>query len=743
MVAQASAYNSFTTTTTGGTTTTVYSGVSSARATGIAVNGGVNTMTITNTGAINVDAITMHGGDATAYGIRATSNGDATPLATDILTINNSGDIIVRQSSDGGDTFFRGMAIDVAGVPNQTVINLMAPAANPSDIYGNIDVKTGDAINVTTGETVFNGIINPECMPVGGPTALTLDSAALSSCGQGALTLSSGGDLHMVIDGNEGPSYAFVDTFTVNSGGTLELDLPPAVGTAPIGTYPQIYAETATLNAGSTLIANIEPGSGLYETTVYENVIDANALTGTFTNCIVTGVPASSLLLDFGCVYPPAAGVGNVDLKLTRIAFDEVPGLNDNGGAVGSGLECIYDVNMTGSFAQMFGDLFLITDPADYNEALNQLSGSVYANYLQSMPSLGVHYNDLFDHATNCEIPALAGSVLECRASSPLHVWGQLDYQWRTADADIEAGRAKADRFTGLIGIDAAVGNAAILGIGGGYAKNTLNDNQFGDHVTSEGFVIGAYGVYDPGAFFAKVMGSYSQLNGSAFRNIDFTPFGGTFKGQTDSSPDSDMWTLGVHGGARLPMGGTSVITPYLNYDYVDARLKAFTENGLEAARLTVADSHSKHSFLTGGVKWATQMGGLVPEVNLGYRYRFDDERSYFTAAFNGDTDCDFVIRSAAANRGTFLAGISVGGKIGPADIRIGYEGEFNEDITSHRATSRLSCRLVGARLRRRRWSKLRLRRRHRSWSRRRLRRPRRLRRLRRLSVVSAVSKSA
>ena len=107
---------------------------------------------------------------------------------------------------------------------------------------------------------MFNGIINPECMPAGGPTALTLDSAALSSCGQGALTLSGGGDLHMVIDGNEGPSYAFVDSLTVNSDGTLELDLPPAVGTAPIGTYPQIFAETATLNAGGTLIANIEAG---------------------------------------------------------------------------------------------------------------------------------------------------------------------------------------------------------------------------------------------------------------------------------------------------------------------------------------------------------------------------------------------------------------------------------------------------------------------------------------------------
>ena len=72
------------------------------------------------------------------------------------------------------------------------------------------------------------------------------------------------------------------------------------------------------------------------------------------------------------------------------------------------------------------------------------LAGEGYANYLQSFPSLGVHYNDLIDRATNCEVPALAGSILECRASSPIHLWGQLDYQWRKADGDSEAGTMRA-----------------------------------------------------------------------------------------------------------------------------------------------------------------------------------------------------------------------------------------------------------------------------------------------------------
>ena len=222
------------------------------------------------------------------------------------------------------------------------------------------------------------------------------------------------------------------------SPGTIEFDLPPAVGgDAPLGTYPQIFAGHGHLDG--TLIANI--------------AVPATACTrprSTRTSSMPDAATARSTSACTGCSGRLAAARASAasttarttsTSALTRAPFDEVPGLNGNGTAVGSGLECIYDVTLTGGFADMLGDLFLITDPVNYNTALNQLGGVGYANYLQSFPSLGVHYNDLFDHATNCEVPALAGSVLECRASAPLHVWGQLDYQWRKADGDSEAGR--------------------------------------------------------------------------------------------------------------------------------------------------------------------------------------------------------------------------------------------------------------------------------------------------------------
>jgi len=654
---------------------------SQATATGIAVNSGINDLTITNSGTISVDAITSNGAPSLAYGIHVLgTGGGVAPAADDVLTINNSGDIIARFSTDGGTTFHRATAIDVTEAPNPTVINLLG-----GNITGDINVQDGDAINVTDGETVFNGVINAGCFDADAIAARG-NNPGLSSCGVGSLTIgdgdAAGGNLHMAIDPVDGPSYAFVNSFTVNSDGTLTLDLPAATGgTAEPGTYPQVFADTANLDG--TLVANIASPNGLFDTMTYDNVIDANVRKGEFAQCMINGIPTGSLLLHLGCVYDAA---NNVDLALTRTAFDGVAGLNGNGAAVGTGLDSFFDVNATAGQALLFNNLFLITDQANYNIALNQLAGSSYANYLNSFPSLGVHYDDLVDHATNCEIPALAGSVLECRASSPIHIWGQLDYQTRKADGDVEAGDSRSKRFTGLVGVDAAVGNAAIVGVEGGYVTNHFRDDQFSDSIKGDGWQVGGYAVYDPGAFYLKGLTTYSSLNGDSTRHIAFGGLGTglTFAATPNGSPDVKMWTFGLHGGARLSMSANSVITPYLNYDYVNAKLRGFDEDNGNGADLTISSGKSNHSFLTGGVKWGTQMGGVVPEVNLGYRYRFGDTRSSFHGWFTPDPENDFDIVSAAQKKGTFLAGLSVGGKVGPVDLRIGYEGEFNGDVTSH-----------------------------------------------------------
>ncbi|HYX46176.1 MAG TPA: hypothetical protein VE820_05080, partial [Sphingomicrobium sp.] len=274
--------SAFTVPTSGGgvTNITVTHTLSAASATGIGVNGGVNNMTISNSGTINVEAVTSKGDPANAYGIRVMENGTVAPAATDVTTINNSGDIIARYSTDGGTTFHRATAIDVTEAPNPTVINLLG-----GNVTGDINVQDGDAINVTTGETNFNGVINAGCYDA---AAIAGGDPTLSSCGVGTLTVNGGGNLHLLNDAVDGPSYAFVNTLTVGADGTLTLDLPAAAGGAAApGTYPQIFADTA--NLGGTLVANIRPANGLFDNASYDNVIDANTRNGTFAKCALAG----------------------------------------------------------------------------------------------------------------------------------------------------------------------------------------------------------------------------------------------------------------------------------------------------------------------------------------------------------------------------------------------------------------------------------------------------------------------
>ena len=202
-------------------------GSSVASATGIHLLSGPAMLRIVNSGSISVEAAVGNGGAASARGIRAIGNGMA-GAPTDVLTIENSGDIIVRFSTDGGTAFHRGTAIDVTEAPNPTVINLLA-----GNITGDINLQSdADTINVTDDETVFNGIINASCMPAAGVAAGTgggaADSPALSSCGVGTLNINNGGNFHLAIDDVDGPSYVFMNT----------LDLRAPVVVAPATSRP-------------------------------------------------------------------------------------------------------------------------------------------------------------------------------------------------------------------------------------------------------------------------------------------------------------------------------------------------------------------------------------------------------------------------------------------------------------------------------------------------------------------------
>ncbi len=280
-----------------------------------------------------------------------------TPLVdeADIFTFtNDGGDIVVRQSTDGGASWQRGMAIDVDEAPNPSVINLLGDGS----IYGNVEIAGTDLITVAGGETSFDGIIRPGLHSSRRPRRLVLDSDLLetgSNCGVGTLTIEDTGTLFLrdqrndpaFADMYDGPSYVFVEEFNVDEGGTIAFELQPGrlrrrSRSAPIRRSSRMSpTSTARSKRGSS------PSTACIDDLFYDNVIDANDRNGGVrrSQCVIGGHLAGSLLLDLDCIEDAD---NNIDLGLTRTPFDDVPGLNDNGTSVGEGLECIYDVGPDG-----------------------------------------------------------------------------------------------------------------------------------------------------------------------------------------------------------------------------------------------------------------------------------------------------------------------------------------------------------------------------------------------------------
>ena len=681
------------TATTGGgsTTVTVTNPQSSAHAVGIALNGGVNTMTVTNSGTINVDAITANGGDAKATGVLVTANGAVAPVAGDVFTFTNDGGTIrVRESGDGGATWTRGMAIDVSASPNPSVINLVGDG----NIYGNIDVNAGDTINVADGTTRFDGIINPEFLPAGGVTSATLDSGLF---GEGTLNINAGGNFYLAdprVTGDptmyDGAAYAFIDTLNMDPDGTLTFDLEPTSGgdQAP-GTYPQVFADTA--NLAGTLLADVHPAGGLFaDSYFWDNVIDANTLNGTFDQCALSGAYGSSPLLDFsGCIYDTG---NNVDLGLTRVAFNAAGlGLTRNELAVATAIENVYDPGLTGSFANVLGQLFTL-DQGNLAAAYDQMSGVEYPNYLHDVRNSQFVLNTFVNDQLDCSVE-FGNGIQGCRdPRSGWRVWGMGAFDHGKLDSNANAIGYKADNWSGQLGVDYLAGNFSV-GIFGGYRDLTVDfpDALVGSRAKANGWNVGLDATYDVGNFYVRGIGSFSWLNGDSRRDFHI----GTLSGSASGHPDVDVLSFYGEAGARFDLG-SSWVTPYVALDYTDMHLKAFEETGGIGANLGFDSQHENQTSGVIGLKWTGNLGGIVPEAKVAYRYDFKRDLGVDAYFVDAPAGADFR-KVEDYKRGSILAGLSLAGTMGSnVTGRIGYLGEFNSDYTNHAVYGSLALHFGG-----------------------------------------------
>lgn len=694
-----------------------------ARAAGIIVNGPISGLTITNSGTINVAAITNGGAVETAgIGLFAgemmapmvpfgedMSPPPAPPPPPRATIANAGGTIIARHSVDNGATFTHGTAINT----RESAAAVDMVFTGNSRIYGNIVMGGDDTITIQSGTTRFDGVINPlvsepEMGPVTGMIPRSAMISAISTDGPvfsdalalgpnppgpllGSLAINSGATLFLEDNPHNNPNYsgpaqANVDTFTIASGGTLALQLPTSTNAfAAQSAYPQINADTA--NLGGTLQIVLNTPNGLFgDNYVFDNIITANTRNGQFANVVTS---TGSALLTPTASYD---GDSNVDLRVSRVGFGAVNGLTFNQTASGNGIEAVYTPTQGGAFGEMLANLFLQT-PETYAGALDQISGDQYAGFIQNLRNNSLQISTLIADQTDCAINKEGWRGCTDRTQG-VRLWAIGMNNDAGVDSDVNAPGYDANNWHVLMGVDYTTGGFTIGGFGG-YRSARANFDRNNGRIEADGFQLGMLASYDIGTFYLRGNLSYSDLNGTSTRGVNLLSTAGTITG------DPDFRIVSAYGeaGARIAVGETW-LTPFAAVEHTDVRMSAFTEAGVPGANLDFArQSQNQTSFLA-GVKWAANLGGVIPEAKVAYRHDGGDPFFTTTQSFaDGPAGSAFTVRSPMLDRDTVMAGFSLAGAFTDRIVgRVGYQGRFGSNLRDNAIFGGLSIRLGGAR---------------------------------------------
>jgi len=645
--------------------------------------------TVINKGNLHVAAI---GATPVAVGIQITalSSLTATGLGTGTV-VNDGGALFAGVSTDGGITFTRGVAIDVTGAPNTTNIDLKGTAQD-GDIYGDINVVAGDTITVSSGRTIFDGVINDSGALVG-----TLNIAA-----DGILRFANGASLH---NASESPGHAFVDTFTQS--GTLELEVTPTpvpvLPTATVGTAGFISATSATL--GGNLVVVLDPG--LYSnSTLYQTIFSVNPIAGDWATL---GTASNSVLVTVSESRPTP---NEADIVLTRVPFNAVAGLTPNEKAVATGLENAYSTSLVGPNALMVESLFFL-NAAQFPRALDMLSGEEAGEISQ----LDVDSADILTKATmehldlanagGREMTALNATPQKVNVAmdhAPITLWGGGYGQWSNT-ANTIAGPGYVSSNAGVIaGIDTGFGDEhGTVGLAFNYTINgSARFEPFGKPVGNRGhyngFQIGGYARWNAdNNIYLQGLISYGNYDNRTTRFIFLpAPFG---NGVATGKFSSDVFAVYGEAGINLTPGENINVVPFVAMSYTHASSGAFKEFGLPGANLAVSDATATSTSSLLGVKFnmSDMMGdgAITPTLKLAWRHNFDDNIWTVNAAFDGLVGSNFEVTGRGLSQDSGVVGAGLGYAInGDVTAMLDYEGDYNADRITQSVMGRIKIKL-------------------------------------------------
>ncbi len=517
-----------------------------------------------------------------------------------------------------------------------------------------------------------------------GESVLTVtgDSSAFAGSGM----VEEGG---LMLDGSLGGSLALQDGTWLGGNGTAgDVTLADGALVTPGNSIGTLNAASMTFEAGSTYL--IELNDGGYVAGVNNDLIDLTGA-GTINGGTLHMTPENGT--DDGTTYLPGGtytvltadgGVtGEFDDLIDDFAFLSfdhsydanfvyvtshvsepgfcLEGMSANQCATGNG---VYSLDSSDLFVAV-----LQLSEAEAPVALDQLSGEVHVSAAAALME-----DSRYPRET-------ALSRARATAGEGVSLWAQGFGAWGHWNGSGNTARLERSKGGAFMGVDAAVGSQARIGIMGGYSETDMTLDAHNSSADAESWHLGLYGGAQWGAIALRLGGNYSWHDLDVQRDVAFTGF------EDSLSSTYDARTAQVFGelAYRLELKGAAV-EPFANLAWVDMTSDAFTEKGGVAA-LSVQKMDFDRAWSTLGLRGDAQLsqqdGGLTLTASAGWLHGFGGDAPLSRYSFaGGDT-----YRIAGIPLAEDTAVLDAALKLGLTDdvqFDLGYSGRFGSDFTDH-----------------------------------------------------------
>lgn len=524
-----------------------------------------------------------------------TGSGNLTLTGTNTYS---GGTIIQAGTLQGDSTSLQGNIVDNATLSFQQ--NIAGTYAGNIIGTGTITVS-GSGTLILDGNSTVNGgtTIQSGTLEVG-------DSNTSSASLGGDVNVLAGGTLrgHGTIDGNvvnagtvwPGGSIGTLTihgNYTQTSAGTLNIDAMPN-GQASL----LAVSGTANIQGGSTVV--LAQNGNWAPHTAYTILTAGQGISGQFAS-------ATSSLTFLTPVLSYSSNSVTLSLDRNDIRFGSYA-QTPNQLATANAVEAL-------DWSSAVYQAMVLTDPATARQALDQLSGQIYASTRTALIDDSRYVREAInDHLLEAGNSANGASATD---ADGVTAWTSGWGHWGANESNGNASRLQANGSGLLVGADMPVGNMARIGLVAGTGQNSARVDALDSSSHTTATHLGVYGKTSLGRFQLLAAASYAWQSVDSQRSIDFSDFSGL-----ESSRYHAHTSQAYLDGSYAFTIGRNRLSPYVNVAHVRLQTDAAQESA-GAAALNINASTTSVTYATAGLRGAFALdarGDITAHSGIGWQ---------------------------------------------------------------------------------------------------------------------------